>query len=52
MADTLAADETPATTEELAPEGVEVTVTESDLDDTDLDDSAGSEALPPRPPRR
>ena len=32
MADTLATDETPATTDELAPEGVEVTVSESDLD--------------------
>ena len=39
MADTLATDETPESTEELAPEGVEVTVTESDLD-TDLDSDA------------
>ena len=36
MADTLAADESrPRPTPELAPEGVEVTVTESDLDSAD-----------------
>jgi small subunit ribosomal protein S9 len=49
VADTLATDETPETTQELAPEGVEVTVTESDLDETDTDTDTDTDETAPTP---